>query len=160
MTNTVNRGRLLFFGAVALLVLERLLLTGLALASIGKPHFNWTSVVLPITHIAVVLFLVYTSDMLIYWLVILWGVITTGNFSYMLWNRWMTSTVAEKAEWFGSHLNRWWPFAALALFHLILTLVFLLPSIRAYLADRRSLLDFEEDLEPVTPGSGPAEPQN
>lgn len=151
MNQTVSRGRLIFLIAVALLILERLVLTGLALASLGKPHFNWTSVVLPITHIAVVLFLVYTSDMLIYWLVILWGAITTGNFSYMLWSRWMTSTVAEKAEWFGTFMPKWWPFAALAVFHLFLTLLFLLPSIRVYLSNRLSILDFEDGSEPSLP---------
>lgn len=151
MTTTASRGRLIFLVAMTLLILERLTLTGLALSSFGKQNFNWTSVVLPITHIAVVLFLVYTADMLIYWLVILWGVITTGNFSFMLWRRWVESTIAEKGEWFGAYLSRWWPFAALAAFHLVQTLVFLLPSIRTYLSERRSTLDFEDVPPPPTP---------
>ena len=57
MNPTVSRGRLIFMIAVALLIVERLALAGLALANYNHPSFNWTAVILPLTHIAVVLFL-------------------------------------------------------------------------------------------------------
>lgn len=141
---TTNRGRTLFAMAVVLLILERMAMIGLALANYGQSYFNWISVVLPLTHIAVVLFLVYTSDMLIYWLVILWGGITTGNFGYMLWERWIKANTTERAEWFGRMLPKWGPIAALVLFHLVITLVLLLPVVRAFLAAQRSKLDFQD----------------
>ena len=150
MTPTLSRGRLLFAIAIVLRLLERLTLTGLALANYGQNYFNWTSVILPLTHIAVVVFLVYTSDMLIYWLVIMWGVITTGNFAYMLWDKWTKANTAERAEWYGKLLPRWLPIAALVIFHLVITLMFLLPVVRAFLAQQRSKLDFV-DLPPAPP---------
>ena len=78
MNPTISRGRLIFLIAVGLLIVERLAMAGLALANFSHPLFNWTSVILPLTHIAVVVFLVYTSDVLIYWLVIMWGILRTS----------------------------------------------------------------------------------
>ena len=124
-------------------------MAGLALAGYGQPYFNWTSVVLPLTHIAVVLFLVYTSDMLIYWLVIMWGVITSGSYVYKLWERWTNANTAQRAEWYGKMLPTWWPIVALIVFHLVITLLFLLPIVRVFLAQQRSKLDLDET--PVAP---------
>ena len=144
MTPTVSRGRLIFLTAVVLLILERLLISGLALANYSHPLFNWTSVILPLTHIAVVVFLVYTSDVLIYWLVIMWGIITTGHFSWLLLGEWRKIIAKDKTVELSNFLMHNWQFVALITFHLLMTVLFLLPAVRAYLAFERSLQDFEE----------------
>ena len=143
MIPTASRGRLIFIITVALLIMERLALAGLALSNYSQQHFNWTSVLLPITHIAVVLFLVYTSDMLIYWLVIMWGIITTGHFGWLLWVQWRALLAHDKTVELSKVLISNWPVVLLVFFHLFLTLAFLLPSVRAWLSAQRSKLDFE-----------------
>ncbi|MFO0813285.1 MAG: hypothetical protein U0796_08710 [Gemmatales bacterium] len=149
---TVNRGKLLLYVAVVLLVLERLIITGLALSQSSKP-INWTFVLLPLTHIAVVLFLLFTSDLLIYWLVILWGVITSGTYFYKIYLMYLALTAAEQAVFFTKVLPAWWQMTALALFHAIITILILFPSVRSYLAQQRSKLDFV-DMPPTS------QPQN
>jgi len=144
MKPTVSRGRLIFMTAVALLIVERLTIAGLALANFSHPLFNWTSVILPLTHIAVVVFLVYTSDVLIYWLVIMWGIITTGHFSWLLLGEWRKIIAKEKTVELSRLLVDNWQIVALIIFHLTLTLLFLLPVVRTYLAYQRSKQDFEE----------------
>ena len=150
MNSTVSRGRLIFLTAVALLILERLAMAGLVLANYSHPVFNWTSVILPLTHIAVVCFLVYTSDVLIYWLVIMWGIITTGHFSWLLLGAWRTLIAKDKTIELSNFLMHNWQLVALITFHLLMTVLFLLPAVRAYLAFERSLQDFEE-APPVIP---------
>lgn len=149
MNPTVSRGRLIFMIAAALLILERLALTGLALANYNNKDVNWTAVLLPITHIAVVLFLAFTSDMLIYWLVIMWGIITTGHFSWQLWTAWRNIHAKNETIELSSVLAHNWLLVALIVFHLLLTVAFLMPAVRAYLASQRSRLDFED--VPATP---------
>lgn len=144
MNPATSRGRLIFMSIVAVLILERLVITGLALTNFGQPFFNWISVILPLTHIAVVLFLVYTSDMLIYWLVIMWEIITTGNFAYMLWEKWTKANATHRTDLLGDFLPKWWPLAALVIFHLGITVLFLMPVVRGFLAQQRSKLDFED----------------
>lgn len=150
MNSTVSRGRLIFLTTAALLILERLAMAGLALANYSNPVFNWTSVILPLTHIAVVCFLVYTSDVLIYWLVIMWGIITSGHFSWLLLGAWRTLITKDKTIELSNFLIHNWQLVALITFHLLMTVLFLLPAVRAYLAFERSLQDFEE-APPVIP---------
>lgn len=144
MNSEVRRGRLIFMIAVALLIVERLSLAGLALANLNNKEINWTAVLLPLTHIAVVLFLAFTSDMLIYWLVIMWGMITTGHFGWQLWTTWRVVHARDNTIDLMRVLAHNWLVVVLVVFHLILTLVFLMPAVRAYLASQRSMLDFEE----------------
>lgn len=151
MNPTVQRGRLLFMIAVALLILERLAIAGLALSNFNTQQLNWTSVVLPLTHIAVAVFLIFTSDVLIYWLVIMWGIITTSSFAYMLVDRYRKLEASEQPLFFSKYLPAWWPLVALIAFHLVITLCFLMPSIRAYLAYQRSKSDFAELPSSRTP---------
>lgn len=151
MNSTVSQGRLIFMIAVTLLILERLSLAGLALANLNNKEVNWTAVLLPLTHIAVVLFLTFTSDMLIYWLVIMWGIITTGHFSWQLWTTWRNVHAKDNTIELSRVFSHNWLIVALVVFHLLLTLAFLMPAVRTYLASQRSKLDFE-DL-PVTPPS-------
>lgn len=165
MTSTAHRGKLILFTLVALLVAERLAMTGYVLVQYfgndkvvvkdgGKPKeevtLNWTSIVLPLTHIIVLAFLLYTSDMLIYWLVILWGVITSWNFAYKLWVLYEALIPSEKALFFSKWLPSpgWWPITFEVLFHLLITLCFLFPAVRVYLKQQRSKLDFI-DLPPA-----------
>ncbi|HQR08250.1 MAG TPA: hypothetical protein PLN21_15590 [Gemmatales bacterium] len=158
MNSTVSRGRLIFVIAVALLILERLLLAGLALANLNNKEVNWTAVLLPLTHIAVVLFLAFTSDMLIYWLVIMWGIITTGHFSWQLWTTWRTIHAKDNTIELSRVLSHNWLVVVLVVFHLMLTLAFLMPAVRAYLASQRSKLDFED--VPAAPTSSNEERKN
>ncbi|MFT3883840.1 MAG: hypothetical protein QM703_29935 [Gemmatales bacterium] len=150
MNPSVSRGRLIFMTAVALLILERLALAGLALANFNNKEVNWTAVLLPLTHIAVVAFLAFTSDMLIYWLVIMWGIITTGHFSWQLWTTWRNIHVKDNTIEFTRVLTHNWLVVALIVFHLAITVAFLMPAVRAYLASQRSKFDFE-DVPPAPP---------
>lgn len=150
MKSSADRGKVILYMAVALLVLERLFMAGWALSNYQLAKFNWTSVVLPLTHIAVVAFLLYTSDMLIYWLVILWGIITTGNYAGKLWELYSALIPEDKHLFWTKWFPNWWPITALIVFHLLITMAFLLPSIRVYLAQQRSKLDFI-DLPPTPP---------
>jgi hypothetical protein len=152
MNSTVSRGRLIFMIAVTLLIVERLSLAGLALMNLNNKEVNWTAVLLPLTHIAVVLFLAFTSDMLIYWLVIMWGIITTGHFSWQLWTAWRNIHAKDNTIELSRVMAHNWLVLALLVFHLVLTLAFLLPVVRAYLASQRSKLDFE-DMPAVPPSS-------
>jgi hypothetical protein len=135
--SSAHRGKILLLVAVALLILERLTLAGYALARLDKPEINWTSVLLPLTHIAVTVFLLFTYDMLIYWLVIMWSVIVAGIFTYKFVDMfsWESLTLAHG-------LPGWWLVGLLMIFHTIIGIVLLMPSIRTYLAAQRSKLDF------------------
>ena len=154
---SVSRGRLILYAAAMLLILERLIIAGFALAHFDKPEINWTSVLLPLTHIAVVLFLIFTSDALIYWLVILWGLITSGTYFYKIfYEMYPKLTAAEKAIFFTKVLPAWWQITTIALFHGIITIVLLLPVVRAYLAKQRSKLDFVDMSPPESPTTPPS----
>lgn len=150
MNSTVSRGRLIFLIAVALLILERLSMAGWAVMNLNHKEVTWTAVLLPLTHIAVVLFLAFTSDMLIYWLVIMWGIITTGHFSWQLWTTWRNIHAKDNTIELSRVLSHNWLVVALVVFHLLLTLAFLMPAVRAYLASQRSKLDFEDAPAPTS----------
>ncbi len=152
MNPTVSRGRLVFLIAMSLLIVERLSLAGLALMNLNNKEVNWTAVLLPLTHIAVVGFLAVTSDMLIYWLVIMWGIITTGHFSWQLWTTWRNVHAKDNTIELSRVIAHNWLVVALVVFHLLLTLAFLMPAVRAYLASQRSKLDFE-DAPPASPSA-------
>jgi len=140
--------------AVALLILERLSMAGWAVMNLNHKEVTWTAVLLPLTHIAVVLFLAFTSDMLIYWLVIMWGIITTGHFSWQLWTTWRNIHAKDNTIELSRVLSHNWLVVALVVFHLLLTLAFLMPAVRAYLASQRSKLDFED--APAVPPAPPS----
>ncbi|HMO34469.1 MAG TPA: hypothetical protein PKA06_00365 [Gemmatales bacterium] len=140
---SVQRGKWLILLAVSLLILERLVITGYALAAINKSQINWTAVLLPLTHIAVVIFLLITVDMLIYWLVIMWSVIVSGIYVYKFWLMFTWDSLTLKHG-----LPGWWLIVSLMVFHIFIGLVLLTPSVRAYLAQQRSKLDFMESSEP------------
>jgi hypothetical protein len=132
-----QRGRLLLYVAVGLLILERLVFAGYAIAAFSKAEINWTSVLLPLTHIAVVIFLLITVDMLIYWLVIMWSLIVSGIFIQKFYVMFTWASLD-----FSRGLPGWWMIGLLMVFHLIILVMLLLPSVRAYLAQQRSKLDF------------------
>src|SRR3954453_8340327 len=83
MKSAPDRGRYLFLATAAAIILERMVFAGLV---VFGPSFTWTQFLMPVTHIAVIAFLAYTADALIYWLVILWGLVTSGPFLYNLWD--------------------------------------------------------------------------
>src|SRR4051812_17359158 len=101
MRRAPDRGRLLFLATVIAVVLERLVIAGVVLFG---SQFTWTNFLMPVTHIAVVVFLAYTADVLIYWLVILWGLVTSGTFLYNLWAEFQKATTAEQRAQFWTML--------------------------------------------------------
>jgi hypothetical protein len=96
----------------------------------------------------VVLFLIFTSDALIYWLVILWGFITSGTYVFKIQTMYKSLSAAEQQVFLTKILPHWWQITSLAIFHAIITFMLLLPAVRAYLAQQRSKLDFV-DLPPT-----------
>ncbi len=132
-----QRGRLLLYVAVSLLILERLVFAGYAIAAYSKAEINWTSVLLPITHIAVVIFLLFTVDMLIYWLVIMWSCIVSAIFIQKFYVMFTWDSLN-----FSNGLPGWWMIGILMVFHLIILVMLLLPPVRAFLVQQRSKLDF------------------
>lgn len=150
-----DRGRLLFLATAAAIILERLAIAAVVLLG---PQFTWTSFLMPVTHIAVVVFLIFTADTLIYWLVLLWGVVTAGTFASNLWGEYQKA-VAKSHPSFGEFLSA--PQAdlilGLAAFHVVAVLLLLTPAVRRYLAARRQILDQFEDVPPppaATPTAG------
>ncbi len=139
---STQRGRVLLYVAVILLILERLIIAGYALAAYNRSEINWTSVLLPLTHIAVVVFLLVTYDMLIYWLVVMWSCITTGIYVYKFNLMFSQLPSEERANFFTRWMPSWWIVESLMVFHLIIAIMLVLPSVRAYLAQQRSKLDF------------------
>jgi hypothetical protein len=142
-----ERGRLLFLATVAAVVVERLVIAGVVLFG---PQFTWTNFLMPVTHIAVVIFLAYTADILIYWLVILWGLVTSGTFLYNLWGEYQKLATAEQKAQFWTAPTVL-AILGLAAFHLVVVLLLLTPPIRAHLAKQRRNLDSFED--PPTPAA-------
>jgi len=139
---STQRGRVLLYVAVILLILERLIIAGYALAAYNRSEINWTSVLLPLTHIAVVVFLLVTYDMLIYWLVVMWSCITTGIYVYKFNLMFSQLPPEERVNFFTRWMPSWWIVESLMVFHLIIAIMLVLPSVRAYLAQQRSKLDF------------------
>jgi hypothetical protein len=137
-----QRGRLLLYVAVTLLILERLIFAGYAIAAFSNSQINWTSVLLPLTHIAVVIFLLVTVDMLIYWLVIMWSLIVTGIFIHKFYLMFNWDSLK-----FSQGLPGWWMIGILMVFHLVILVILLLPAVRVYLAQQRSKLDFVDTPE-------------
>ncbi len=149
MKPATDRGRLLFLATATAIILERLAIAAVVLFG---PQFTWTSFLMPVTHIAVVLFLIYTADTLIYWLVLLWGVVTAGTFMNNLWGEYQKA-VAKSHPDLGHFLAA--PQACLILglaaFHIVTVLLLVAPAVRRHLAARRQALDQFEDSPPPPP---------
>lgn len=146
-----DRGRLLFLVSAAAVMLERLAIAGVVLAG---PQFSWTNFLMPVTHVAVVVFLIYTADTLIYWLVLLWGVVTAGTFLSNLWSTYHKLTPHDQGHFW--EIGQTWIILGLAAFHILTVLVLLSPPVRRYLANRRQALDQFEDTPPVETTGHPA----
>jgi hypothetical protein len=151
MKTGLERGRLLFLATATAIILERLVFAGLVLYD--QAQFKWTSFLMPVTHVAVVVFLIYTADLLIYWLVILWGLVTSGTFAYNLWEELRKLSPEHKSQVWTSPTAM--VVIGLAVFHLVTILVLLSGPVRKYLAKRREALDaFEDALPTETTGPG------
>src|SRR4051794_26699034 len=138
MKSVPDRGRFLFLATTTAIILERVVIAGLALT--GKP-FSWTNFLMPVTHIAVVVFLAYTADALIYWLVILWGLVTSGTFAYNLWDAARKLTPEQASQLWTTLASQSIPVVALAVFHFVTVLLLLTPAVRRYLTKTRQAAD-------------------
>lgn len=158
MSPQVKRGRWLSIVVLSLLILERLAIALLALFSMGNPKFSWTMVVMPVTHILVAAFLWITADQLIYLLVLLWGIITSGGMLYDAWDKWMHSALNLSPE---EHHNLTLLIqnrVIFGFFHLLIVLLLLLPSVRIYFAAKRERFEEMEEQETTQPPPPPVVP--
>jgi hypothetical protein len=149
-----DRGRFLFLITATAIVLERLVIAGMALT---VTPFSWTNFLMPVTHIAVVVFLAYTADVLIYWLVILWGLVTAGTFAYNLWDAARKLSPEQMSQLWTTFAGQSVPVLALAVFHFVTIVILLSGPVRRYLAKKRQVMDqFEGAASEQTPiESGP-----
>jgi hypothetical protein len=145
-----DRGRLLFLATATAIILERLVIAGLAL----RGPFNWTQLLMPVTHIAVVVFLIYTADFLIYWLVLLWGLVTSGTFVYNFWDAVRKLSPEQASQLWTTHAPQSILVVSLAIFHVVTVLLLLSPSVRTYLAKKR------EAQDPFEPAPAPPESES